>query len=83
MQLPLTDADTLFAELLQDLPSKTAQMACECKAFVQTKKVKTPVQLLRVVEEQWLASSSAWSALGAAQGVGRTERICSRGATVP
>jgi hypothetical protein len=43
MQLPLTDADTLFAELLQDLPSKTAQMACECKAFVQTKKLTLPI----------------------------------------
>ena len=52
MQLPLTDADTLFAELLQDLPSKTAQMACECKAFVWAK--VRPVQLLRVVEDHRL-----------------------------
>ena len=49
MQLPLTDPDTLFEELLQDLPSETVQMARACKAFVRAKKVKTPAQLLRVV----------------------------------
>ena len=49
MQLPLTDPDTLFEELLQDLPPETMQMAREFKAFVRAKKVKTPAQLLRVV----------------------------------
>lgn len=49
MQLPLTDPDTLFEELLQDLPSETVQMARAFKAFVRAKKVKTPAQLLRVV----------------------------------
>jgi hypothetical protein len=49
MQLPLTDPDTLFEGLLQDLPPETAQMAREFKAFVRAKKVKTPEQLLRVV----------------------------------
>ena len=50
MQLPLTDPDTLFEGLLQDLPpEETAQMAREFKAFVRAKKVKTPEQLLRVV----------------------------------
>jgi hypothetical protein len=49
MQLPLTDPDTLFEELLQDLPPETAQTAREFKAFVRAKKVKTPAQLLRVV----------------------------------
>jgi hypothetical protein len=49
MQLPLTDPDMLFEELLQDLPSETVQMARTCKAFVRAKKVKTPAQLLRVV----------------------------------
>jgi Transposase DDE domain len=49
MQLPLTDPGTLFEELLQDLPPETVQMAREFKAFVRAKKVKTPVQLLRVV----------------------------------
>src|SRR5439155_10149628 len=47
--LPPTDPDTLFEELLQDLPPETAHMAREFKAFVRAKKVKTPVQLLRVV----------------------------------
>jgi hypothetical protein len=49
MQLPLTDPDTLFEELLQDLPSETVQMARTFKAFVRAKKVKPPAQLLRVV----------------------------------
>jgi len=49
MQLPLTDPETLFEDLLQDLPPETAQMAREFKAFVRAKKVKTPEQLLRVV----------------------------------
>ncbi len=49
MQLPLTDPDTLFEELLQDLPAETVQMAREFKAFVRARKVKTPAQLLRVV----------------------------------
>ena len=49
MQLPLTDPDTLFEELLQDLPPETAHMARAFKAFVRAKKVKTPAQLLRVV----------------------------------
>ena len=49
MQLPLTDPDTLFEELLPDLPPETMQMAREFKAFVRAKKVKTPAQLLRVV----------------------------------
>jgi len=49
MQMPLTDPDTLFEELLQDLPPATTHMAREFKAFVRAKKVKTPEQLLRVV----------------------------------
>ena len=49
MQLPLTDPDTLFEELLQDLPAETVQMALAFKAFVRAKKVQTPAQLLRVV----------------------------------
>ena len=49
MQSPLTDADTLFEELLQDLPPETVQLAREFKAFVRAKKVKTPEQLLRLV----------------------------------
>ena len=49
MPLPLTDPDTLFEELLQDLPSAMAHMAREFKAFVRAKKVHTPEQRLRVV----------------------------------
>ena len=49
MQLPLTDPDTLFEELLQDLPPEVCQMAREFKGFVRAKKMKTPEQLLRVV----------------------------------
>ena len=49
MQLSLTNPDTLFEELLQDLPPETMQLAREFKAFVRAKKVKTPAQLLRVV----------------------------------
>src|SRR5712691_3328194 len=49
MQLPLTDPETLFEELLQDLPPTTMQMARAFKAFVRPKKVKTPEPLLRVV----------------------------------
>ena len=47
--VPLTNPDTLFEGLLQDLPPETAQMAREFKAFVRAKKVQTPKQLLRVV----------------------------------
>ncbi len=49
MQLPSPDSDTLFEELLQDLPTETIPMAREFKAFVRAKKVKTPEQLLRLV----------------------------------
>jgi hypothetical protein len=50
MQSPLIDdADTLFEQLLQDLPPKTIPLAREFKAFVRAKKVKTPEQLLRLV----------------------------------
>ena len=49
MQLPLTDPETLFEELLHDLPPTTMQMARDCKALVRTRKVKTPDQLLRLV----------------------------------
>lgn len=49
LQLPLTDPDTLFEDLLQDLPLAVCQLARECKAFVRAKKIKTPEHLLRVV----------------------------------
>jgi hypothetical protein len=49
MQMPPVDPDTLFEDLLQDLPPETTAMAREFKAFVRAKTVKTPQQLLRVV----------------------------------
>ena len=49
MPLPLTDPDTLFEELLQDLPAESVQLARACQAFVRAKKGKPPAQLLRVV----------------------------------
>lgn len=49
MQLPLTDPDSLFADVLQDLPPEVAALAREQKAFVRAKKVKTPEELLRLV----------------------------------
>jgi hypothetical protein len=49
MPQPSPDADTLFEDLLQDLPPETAQMAREFKAFTRSRKIKTPLQLLRVV----------------------------------
>lgn len=49
MQMPSTDSDTLFEQLLQDLPPETIELAREFKAFVRAKKVKTPEQLLRLV----------------------------------
>jgi hypothetical protein len=54
MQLPLTDPDTLFEELLQDLPPETMQMAREFKAFVRAKKVKTPAGGLLIL---WLGQT--------------------------
>jgi hypothetical protein len=46
---PLAEADTLFEELLQDLPAEVAELAREFKAFTRGRKIKTPQQLLRVV----------------------------------
>jgi hypothetical protein len=49
MPLPLTDPDTLFEELLQDLPPETAHMARAFKALVRAQQGKTPAHLLRLV----------------------------------
>jgi hypothetical protein len=49
MQSPLTEADTLFEELLQDLPPETVPLARAFQAFVRAQKVKTPEQLLRLI----------------------------------
>ncbi len=58
MPLPLTDPETLFEELWQDLPSATGPMARACKAFVRPKQVKTPEQLWRVVFSSLVAETS-------------------------
>ena len=47
--MPPTDPDTLFEDLLQDLPPETIAMAYECKAFCRARKITTPQQLLRGV----------------------------------
>lgn len=49
MQQPSRDPDTLFEELLQDLPPEIERWAREFKAFTRARKVKTPRQLLRLV----------------------------------
>lgn len=49
MPQPPHDVDTLFEDLWQDLPPETVAMAHEFKAFTRGRKVKTPVQLLRLV----------------------------------
>ena len=49
MQLPPLDPDTLFEDLLQDLPPEIIDMAYEFKAFSRSRKIKTPQDLLRVV----------------------------------
>ena len=46
---PLQEADTTFAELLQDLPPELAAQAREFQAFTRARVLKTPEQLLRVV----------------------------------
>jgi hypothetical protein len=38
MQMPPVDPDTLFADLLQDLPPETIAMAREFKAFMRAKR---------------------------------------------
>ena len=42
MQLPLTDPETLFEGLLQDLPPETAQMAGSSKPLCGPRRSKRP-----------------------------------------
>jgi hypothetical protein len=46
---PSPDPNTIFAQLLQDLPAETAVLAREFKAFTRARKIESPEQLLRVV----------------------------------
>jgi DDE family transposase len=49
MQQPSLDPDTIFAELLKDLPSEFEPLAREFKAFARARKIKSVAELLRVV----------------------------------
>lgn len=49
MQIPSPDPDTIFEDLLQDLPPETIAMAYEFKAFTRARKIQTPHHLLRAV----------------------------------
>ena len=49
MPQPPQDVDTVFEDVLQDLPPETVAMARECKAFTRARKLKTPEPLLRLV----------------------------------
>lgn len=44
-----TSADTLFRQFLQDLPPEFEEMAYQFKAFTRHRKIKSPLQLLRLV----------------------------------
>jgi hypothetical protein len=48
MQKPSRDGDTMFEEILQELPSELEPMAREFKAFTRMRKVESPQQLLRI-----------------------------------
>src|SRR5512144_3292537 len=48
-RLPTSIADTQFEELMQDVPIDLAVSARACKAFTRSRKIKTPLQLLRLV----------------------------------
>lgn len=49
MLKPSPDPNTIFAELLQDLPPDLAILAHQFKAFARARKIKTPAQLMRVI----------------------------------
>lgn len=49
MQKPSLDPDTIFAELIKDLPPETERLAREFKAFARARKIKTVAELVRIV----------------------------------
>jgi hypothetical protein len=49
MNLPPTDSDIAFEQLLQELPEEYEQLAREFKAFCRGRKIKSPADLLRLV----------------------------------
>lgn len=49
MQKPSSDPDTIFSELLKDLPKEIEQLARDFKAFARARKIKTVAELMRIV----------------------------------
>lgn len=49
MQKPSLDPDTIFAELIKDLPPETERLARKFKAFARARKIKTVAELFRIV----------------------------------
>lgn len=49
MPLPLQHSDTLFEQLLQDLPNDLQDLARQFKAFTRSRKLHSPQELLRAV----------------------------------
>ena len=49
MPMPPAAPDTMFEDLLQDLPPEIEPLAREFKAFTRARKMKPPLQLLRMV----------------------------------
>ena len=49
MQKPSPDPDTIFSELLKDLPEEIEQLARHFKAFARARKIKTVTELIRIV----------------------------------
>ena len=49
MQKPSPTPDTIFAELLKDLPAEIEPLAREFKAFARGRKIKTVAELLRII----------------------------------
>lgn len=49
MQNPSPDPDTIFAELLKDLPEEIERLARKFKAFARARKIKTVAELMRLV----------------------------------
>lgn len=49
MQKQVSDPETLFAEILQDLPPELEKLAREFKAFARARKIKSVAELLRLV----------------------------------
>jgi len=49
VQNPSPDPDTIFAELIKELPPKTEQLAREFKAFARGRKIRTVAELFRII----------------------------------